>query len=291
MGAATVLSCQSQVVSGTVGNSVAVPVLWALGVRALGLPTALLSNHNARPRVAGIPLTGEHIDSMVDVMAANGDLSGVDVVLTGYMSPRTAPAVLRTVERVRQANRRARWVCDPVMGDMTPAGPRRYVPAETVDLLTGHAHDAEVLVPNVMELGELTGSRPGTPEEVAAAARGLISGRTELVVVTSVPLGDDLAVMAVDAEQALVTSSPRMDRHFNGAGDLTSAVLTAHLLGGSDLPDALGSTAAVVNRVLDDTAAAGSDDLVWSPERIGDVQPWKTEMFAPSAPRRVGRSS
>jgi len=96
----TVLSLQSHVVQGTVGNSIAVPVMRAMGVRAWGMPTALLSNHNGRSSVAGIPIDSEQIDAMVNALDSNGELKHVDAVLSGYLTPRTGPAVLRTVERL-----------------------------------------------------------------------------------------------------------------------------------------------------------------------------------------------
>ena len=165
----TVLSLQSHVVQGTVGNSIAVPVMRAMGVRAWGMPTALLSNHNGRSSVAGIPIDSEQIDAMVNALDSNGELKHVDAVLSGYLTPRTGPAVLRTVERCRALHPDTIWVCDPVMGDMTPDGElRAYVPDETVSLMTDAVQHADVVVPNLAELGILTGTEPRTLDDIKA---------------------------------------------------------------------------------------------------------------------------
>ena len=289
----TVLWLQSHVVQGTVGNSIAVPVMRAMGVRAWGMPTALLSNHNGRSSVAGIPIDSEQIDAMVNALDSNGELKHVDAVLSGYLTPRTGPAVLRTVERCRALHPDTIWVCDPVMGDMTPDGElRAYVPDETVSLMTDAVQHADVVVPNLAELGILTGTEPRTLDDIVRAARSLTG--PHLVIVTSVPYhddgGDGIAMVGVTGEGAVLTHGPLFDRYFNGAGDLTSAVLTAGLVKGEPLDATLGKAAGVVHTVLERTVAHPGDELDWWPEDAA-AQPWKTVILAPNAPSRVGRSS
>ena len=202
----TVLSLQSHVVQGTVGNSIAVPVMRAMGVRAWGMPTALLSNHNGRSSVAGIPIDSEQIDAMVNALDSNGELKHVDAVLSGYLTPRTGPAVLRTVERCRTLHPDTIWVCDPVMGDMTPDGElRAYVPDETVSLMTDAVQHADVVVPNLAELGILTGTEPRTLDDIVRAARSLTG--PHLVIVTSVPYDDGIAMVGVTGDKAVLTTA------------------------------------------------------------------------------------
>ena len=97
-------------------------------------------------------------------------------------------------------------------------------------------------------------------------------------------------MVAVAGERTIVTHGPLIDRHFNGAGDLTTAVLTAQLVAGESPETALGKAAGVVHAVLERTWNHPGDELDWSPEDAS-AQPWKTEILAPSAPSRVGRSS
>ena len=182
-----------------------------MGVRAWGMPTALLSNHNGRSSVAGIPIDSEQIDAMVNALDSNGELKHVDAVLSGYLTPRTGPAVLRTVERCRALHPDTIWVCDPVMGDMTPDGElRAYVPDETVSLMTDAVQHADVVVPNLAELGILTGTEPRTLDDIVRAARSLTG--PHLVIVTSVPYhddgGDGIAMVGVTGEGAVLTHGP-----------------------------------------------------------------------------------
>ena len=260
-----------------------------MGVRAWGMPTALLSNHNGRSSVAGIPIDSEQIDAMVNALDSNGELKHVDAVLSGYLTPRTGPAVLRTVERCRTLHPDTIWVCDPVMGDMTPDGElRAYVPDETVSLMTDAVQHADVVVPNLAELGILTGTEPRTLDDIVRAARSLTG--PHLVIVTSVPYDDGIAMVGVTGDKAVLTHGPLLDRHFNGAGDLTSAVLTAGLVKGEPLDATLGKAAGVVHTVLERTVTHPGDELDWWPEDAA-AQPWKTVILAPNAPSRVGRSS
>ena len=185
------------------------------------------------------------------------------------------------------------WVCDPVMGDMTPDGElRAYVPDETVSLMTDAVQHADVVVPNLAELGILTGTEPRTLDDIVRAARSLTG--PHLVIVTSVPYhddgGDGIAMVGVTGEGAVLTHGPLFDRYFNGAGDLTSAVLTAGLVKGEPLDATLGKAAGVVHTVLERTVAHPGDELDWWPEDAA-AQPWKTVILAPNAPSRVGRSS
>ena len=110
----------------------------------------MLSNHNGRSSVAGIPIDSEQIDAMVNALDSNGELKHVDAVLSGYLTPRTGPAVLRTVEKCRAHHPDTIWVCDPVMGDVTPDGQlRAYVSDETVSWMKDAVQHADVVVPNL----------------------------------------------------------------------------------------------------------------------------------------------
>ncbi|GAE79780.1 pyridoxal kinase [Cutibacterium acnes JCM 18920] len=98
-----------------------------------------------------------------------------------------------------------------------------------MSLMTDAVQHADVVVPNLAELGILTGTEPRTLDDIVRAARSLTG--PHLVIVTSVPYhddgGDGIAMVGVTGEGAVLTHGPLFDRYFNGAGDLTSAVLTA----------------------------------------------------------------
>lgn len=296
----TVLSIQSHVTVGSVGNSVAVFALQRLGVETWGLPTVVLSNDNARPHVAGPSLGADQLRAIVDAMEANGVLGQVDALLSGYLTAETAEVIWETADRLRELNPKVLFCCDPVMGD---SGTGFYVPPEVRDFLGRRAPGrADILTPNLFELEALTGMRPSSVQQVVAAARTLVAAGTATVLVTSVAAADlpadQVHMVAVTAESAVLVSTPVLDAHFDGSGDLTAAVLLAHLLAGEELAAALGATAGSVHAVLAETVRLGRQELalVQAQGQLVSAEPAPTQslntlMSAPSAPSRAGRSS
>ena len=117
---ARILAISSQVARGAVGLSIIVPALQALGHEVIGLPTVVLSNHPGHAHVAGTRIEAAVLHKMLDALAANGWLQGVDGVLSGYL-PTIAHVAFagEAVARVRAGNMglKANYLCDPVLGD------------------------------------------------------------------------------------------------------------------------------------------------------------------------------
>ncbi|ALN16041.1 pyridoxal kinase [Acidipropionibacterium acidipropionici] len=254
-----VLSIQSHVTVGAVGNSAAVFALQRMGVETWGLPTVVLSNDNSRDHVAGPALSASQLRGIVDAMTGNGVLGRVDALLSGYLTAETGPVVLETAARLKELNPSVLYCCDPVMGDEDKGF---YVPPEVRRFFGEEAVGAcDVLTPNLFELGALTGSRPETLTEVVDAARQLVDAGPATVLVTSVVCrdlpGDRVHMVAVERDRAVLVSTPMLEAVFDGSGDLTTAVFLANRLGGADLSEALGRTAASVHGVLRLTARMG----------------------------------
>lgn len=280
--APTVLSIQSHVTVGAVGNSAAVFALQRMGVETWGIPTVVLSNDNARPHVAGPALSAADLRAIVGAMAGNGVLGHADALLSGYLTGETGPVILETVARLKEINPSVRYCCDPVMGDEDKGF---YVPAEVRRFFGDEAVAAcDILTPNLFELGALTGGRPGSLDEVVEAARSLAGRGPGTVLVTSVACrdlpGDQLHMVAVDPDRAVLVSTPLLDAVFDGSGDLTTAVFLANLLRGRDLPEAVGRTAGSVYGVLAATARLGRQEpaLVAAQDLLLD---------APAAPTQI----
>jgi pyridoxine kinase len=260
--APVVLSIQSHVTVGAVGNSAAVFALQRMGVETWGLPTVVLSNDNARAHVAGPALSTDELRAILDAMAGNGVLGRVDALLSGYLTAETGPVVLETAARLKELNPSVLYCCDPVMGDEDKGF---YVPPEVRRFFGEEAVGAcDVLTPNLFELGALTGARPETLTEVVDAARELVDAGPATVLVTSVACrdlpGDRMHMVAVERDRAVLVSTPLLEAAFDGSGDLTTAVFLANRLGGADLPEALGRTAASVHGVLSVTALLGRQE-------------------------------
>jgi pyridoxine kinase len=259
-----VLSIQSLVAYGHVGNSAATFPLQRLGHEVWPVPTVVFSNHTGYGAWRGPLLSPDDVRAVVTGIEERGVLGTCDAVLSGYLGgPGMCEVVVDAVERVRRANPAATYTCDPVLGNATsgcfvdPA-----IPPIIRDQVVPHA---DVITPNQFELGFLTGTRPDTLEstlESADAARAL---GPSTVLVTSVLRpdrpDDTLEMLAVTNESAWVVRTPRLPIEANGSGDLTAALFTAHLRTGGSVAVALGRTASSVVGVLRATIDSGEREL------------------------------
>ena len=117
---ARILAISSQVARGTVGLSIIVPALHALGHEVIALPTVILSNHPGHAHSAGQPVAPHTLHKMLDALKANGWLTGINAVLTGYLPSIEHVAFAATaIKSAHAANPRKRVMvlCDPVLGD------------------------------------------------------------------------------------------------------------------------------------------------------------------------------
>src|ERR687894_1205050 len=163
-----VLSIQSHVAYGHVGNSSAVFPLQRLGIEVWPVHTVQFSNHTGYGAWTGRVFDGQAIDEVVQGIADRGVLGRCDAVLSGYLgSADIGHAVVQTVGRVREANGEAVYCCDPVIGDVgrgvfvRPGIPEfmREVAVPAADLVT----------PNHYELDHLAGTTTRTLDEVEEA--------------------------------------------------------------------------------------------------------------------------
>jgi pyridoxine kinase len=262
-----VLSIQSAVAFGHVGNSAAVFPLQRIGHEVWPVHTVLFSNHTGYGAWRGPVLSGADVHEVVVGMEDRGALAQVDLVLSGYQgSPEIADVILDAVDRVKAANPGAAYACDPVMGNadtgcfVDPALPPlirdRVVPR------------ADVITPNQFELGELVGadlSRVPDVDAILAAADAARALGPATVLVTSVAHAgqpaDTIEMIAVTGEGAWSVRTPRLAFHANGSGDVTAALFSAQLVDGGDAPTALARTASSVFDLLVNTLDAGGGEL------------------------------
>ena len=273
-----VVSVQSRVAMGHVGNSAAVFLLQLAGCEVVEVPTTLLSNHPFYPGVRGCPLGGAAVAELLAGIAERGVSAAARAVVSGFLATAdVAEPVARFVADARAADARAadpggahrglRYVCDPVLGD---TGPGLYVDPG----LVGATRDrllplADVATPNLFELELLAGPGPATAAGVAERARILPLRPGGVVVVTGTVLADTpaghLDTLVVAADGAWRLRGPRVERHFDGTGDVFTALLTAAWLargGGLDaLPAAAGAAVAGTAEVVRATVAAGTKEL------------------------------
>lgn len=250
----TILSIQSEVIRGHVGNSVARFALQRLGLDVWSLPTVVLSHHPGHGRPEGRITPAEELSLLFQSLDHRGWAGAVGGIVTGYLGAAAQAATAADiVSRVKSLTPQALYLCDPVFGDDGGAYAKPGV-AEAIarDLLPM----ADIAAPNRFELSSLTSQRIDGPADAVRAARLL--GVRE-VVVTSVPDGGRLANLVVTPGEAWCCSVTRAERVPHGTGDLLSAVYLALRLGGAAPAEALSGSVARVQAVI--TASLGHDEL------------------------------
>ena len=259
-----ILSVQSSVAYGHVGNSAAVFPLQRLGHEVWPVLTVHFSNHTGYGAWRG-PLLAA--DDVADVIAGVGDLGVLgqaDAVLSGYQGdPAVGGVILDAVARVKAENPDAVYCCDPVMGDV---GRGMFVrPGIPEFMRDSVVPKADIITPNHFELDFLAGTETHGLDEVLAAVDVVRERGPRQVLVTSV-LHDALEehaldVVAVSDEGAWAVTTPLLPISPNGGGDITAALYLAHLHTTGSPADALAATTSSVFAVLEATLAAGTREL------------------------------
>jgi pyridoxine kinase len=264
-----ILSIQSAVTYGHVGNSAAVFPLQRLGANVWPINTVQFSNHPGYGAHTGEVCSPEAVAALLDGLAARGVLTDCDALLSGYIGdPGTGAVLLTAAARLREANPRALWCCDPVIGDAAPGVyVRPGIPAFFRDQAVPAA---DLLTPNLFELQQLTGmpcvSMADTMRAVSALQAGMRDAGPRVCLVTSVRVEDtpddalDLLVGAGGAFHRL--RLPLLPFRGNGAGDMIAALFLFHMLKGGRAAVAMEAAAAAVHGVIARTLAAGSRELL-----------------------------
>ena len=256
-----VLSVQSWVACGIVGNCAALFPLQRLGIETWSLNTVAFSNHTGYGKWRGNAVPASEIAGLFEGIAELGVLQRCDAVLSGYLGEaEVGPVLLDIVARVKAANPRALYCCDPVMGDF---GPGWYVRADIPEWYRDQAlAAADIATPNRFELEWLSGGPIGSLAEAAGAAQALRRRGPNTVLVTSLEAAADrIAVLVAGAEGVWAVETPRLAIEATGCGDAMAALFLGWLLKGKPLPEALALTVAAIWAVIQATAAAGGGEL------------------------------
>ncbi|QBR93447.1 pyridoxal kinase PdxY [Nocardioides euryhalodurans] len=256
-----ILSIQSHVAYGHVGNSAAVFPLQRLGHEVWPVLTVNFSNHTGYGAWRGPLIDPADVTDVVQGIEDREVLPTCDAVLSGYQgSPAVAGVIVDAVARVKAANPQATYTCDPVMGNATSGC---FVDPEIPPIIREQVVPvADVITPNQFELGFLTGTEPSTLDEVLESADLARAMGPSTILVTSVETGEDtIGLMAVDGDGAWLVETPRLPMKANGSGDITAALFTAHLHDTGSAARALERTVSSVFAVLSRTLESGEREL------------------------------
>ena len=259
-----ILSIQSSVSYGHVGNSAAVFPLQRIGHEVMPVFTVAFSNHTGYGDWKGPMFSGDDVRAIVQGIDDRGGLDDVELVLSGDQGgDDIGDAILDSVELVKQRNSRAIYACDPVLGS---AQSGCFVSTEVQSLIRDRVvPKADLITPNQFELGFLTDTDPHTLDETLASVELVRAKGPRTVLVTSVlrpdRAEDTIEMLAVTDDGAWLTQTPHLPIKANGSGDVTAALFSSHLVATGDPGNALGRTAASVFELIENTLNAGSREL------------------------------
>ena len=260
-----ILSIQSHVAYGHVGNASATFPLQRLGHEVWPIHTVQFSNHTGYGAWTGRVFDGQAIEELMEGIAARGVLPRCDGVLSGYMgSADIGQAILSAAARVRAANPKALWCCDPVIGDV---GRGIFVRPGIPEFMREHAVPAaDIVTPNQFELSQLSGTAIVSLADAKAAIAALRALGPKVVLVTSLSTeetpADAVDLAAGDAEGTWRLRTPRLDLDINGAGDAIAALFLVHRLETGSTKTALERATSSVYGLLRRTKKAGSREIL-----------------------------
>jgi pyridoxine kinase len=277
-----ILSIQSHVVYGHVGNSAAVFALQRIGREVWPIHTVQFSNHTGYGGWRGRVFEPADIDACVAGLADHAVLKQCAGVLSGYIgSPEVGAAVLRAADRVRADNGHAVYCCDPVLGDI---GRGFYVREGVAEFMRERALPAAaILTPNHFELDFLSGVSSRNIGEIRKALADIHARGPRVILVTSVELDDtpteSLDLVASDGGLLWRLRTPKAPIKVSGAGDVIAALFLSHWLERRDAADALARAGSAVYGLVAATAEAGSKELALIAAQSELISP--SRIFAP----------
>jgi pyridoxine kinase len=272
----TVISIQSQVAYGHVGNSAAVFPMQMHGIDVIAVPTTLLSNRPGYPTIRGRVLDAQVVADLLLGVEERGAVETCRMILSGYLgSAEIAAVVADFIARAKARNPTLTYCCDPVLGDRDRG---LFVQADIPPLVRDRLCPlADIITPNHFEFEWLCGAKATTKattsDQMIAQAQSLMACGPSTIVVTSAELwdtpDDEIETVAIERFEdglkenlkAWRVRTPKLPISPSGTGDLFASLLVSARISGSNMPDALGHAASAIFAVLERTALSGTLEM------------------------------
>ncbi len=256
-----VLSIQSHVVYGYVGNKASVFPLQCMGYDVCPINTVQFSNHTGYGQWGGDIFSADHILTIFDHMKKLKLLDRCKAVLSGYIGSAEIGSAIKKMVADLKSNQDTIYLCDPVMGDNKKCYVKHEVQSFFKDSLS-----ADIITPNLYEAEILSGVKITDIDSLKQAANALFVRGAKVVAITSVVFEDNNTkyyCYASDghSEYLMPVKQYKFSTHVNGTGDLFSSVFLGVYLKGRDFKSALQVANYYLDEVLRNTQAANTREL------------------------------
>lgn len=241
------------------GNAAITLPLQRLGFEVWPIDTVRFSNHPAHGSHTGQITHPDEITALVDGIEQRGLLGSCTAILSGYLgSAVNGHALSKIVDRVKTKNKRALFMCDPVMGD----NGQPYVEKDILAFFKGNSPGpADILTPNNYEASVLIGVPVDCRQNAIAAIKTLRATGVKIAIITGIETDSGIETIAGDEKGAWLISTPKVPVASHGAGDLFSALFLAKYLLENSTPHALSYAVSAVYDVLNFAQRNGTADL------------------------------
>lgn len=266
MGAApVVVSIQSFVSYGYVGNSAAMPPLLSQGLEVIPVHTVIFSSHPGYRGWAGTVVDEAQLGAILDALELRLAQTGCDGVLLGYLSNEAlASRCWRFVERLAAMFPALKVFCDPVLGDQG----QLYVAPEMLAFYRQRLGLAQVLLPNQDELSWLMGEPIETVAQAERAVQTLSARYDARVICTGVNVEESPELLYVvgsaPGEPVRQWAQARVAGEYAGCGDVFSAMVAGAMLNGKPAEAAIEAAVEALGSLVSLTHQLGLDRLAMS---------------------------
>ena len=247
-----ILSIQSTVTLGFVGNSVAGPVITCLGHQPLLVNSVALAAHPGHGLTAGGVTPDDTFDAILGALPQLNSLSHIGTVITGYLG---APSQVKSITQliINWAVERSNgyYILDPVLGD----NGRIYVDNKLVTAIRDNLLPlASFITPNQFELGLLAEQPVFDIPSSDIAAKHLLNKYQNLISVVATGINHNDGVV----QDRLVSRSDIVELIYKkrpvgiaGGGDLLTTIFASWLAAGQSYEDSFIAASKQAHAIID----------------------------------------
>ena len=247
-----ILSIQSTVTIGFVGNNVAGPVITHLGHQPLLVNTVALAAHPGYGLIAGGPMPDATFNAILCALPTLGNLKTIGTVITGYLGALTQVNTISQLIKAWQLEQTlGSYILDPVLGD----NGRIYVDNKIVAAMRDNLLPlATFVTPNQFELELLSGQTVRDVPSADKAAHYLLGQYPNLsgVLVTGINHIDNTI------HDRLIRHTDRTDMAFKkrtkgiaGGGDLLTTIFASWLASGHSFKTSFKAASEQAHAIID----------------------------------------